>query len=736
MQSNRLNILVVEDNTGDFLLIQEMLHAIKGFKKDIRHVNTLQEAVQEINQQIPDVILLDLSLPDSYGIDSFTHLNDYNSSIPILILSGLNDTTFAHDAVKDGAQDYLVKGDFEENLLAKSILYSIERKASMELLKQSQSSYKLLFESNPIPMYIRNSTDFSIIKANQSAVDHFGYSEKELLEMKVFDLHPADEVEYLRSIISESSGSSGKSTVLNHICKNGDIIIVECRSQQIMIDGEPCMLVLADDITEKRRVQNEALFQAGILENVRDTIFVTDKNGIITYWNEGAELNFGYSKDEIIGENYQILYSEIDKLSVKQEHKEVLSENLQQWEARLISKKATIVWCDIKASLLLNEQDDIIGVIRVCKDVTQSRYYSEKQKETVAMLNSIFNNVNQSVLLIDKDMRLKAFNTNAVKHYIQLLGTELQENKSVSDYLLLDIVDEFTQKFKESLEGNIVQWELAYRFTPTSIKWFSINMSPVSDDSDSVLGVCASLLDITERKEADEKFKGQYEEIESNNKELDRLVKILSHDLKAPMNSVKGLISLAKEVKNPDEFGQYLGMMDKSLVQLETFTNDIIASLKNRGVASKQEVGLKNLIDEVVDELRFAEGGNRMKFINTLDPELTIRSDSALLRSIFTNLISNAIKYQDVNKPDPFVEISSSQFPMIIEIEVKDNGIGISQENQGKIFDQYFTIHNRPDSNGIGLSNVREAVLKLNGSIALESSIDEGSVFKIQIPLS
>ncbi|MEX1189089.1 MAG: PAS domain S-box protein [Bacteroidia bacterium] len=735
MEPQRLNILVIEDNVGDFLIIQEMLNVIRDFRKDVTHVLSLQEAIDHIQKDQPDVILLDLSLPDSYGIDSFTRISNINSSIPILILSGLNDTRFAHDAVKSGAQDYLVKGEFEENLLSKSILYSIERKGSLELLRQSQASYKLLFENNPIPMYIRNMEDFSIIKVNNSAIEHFGYSEEEFLKMKVFDLHPAQELASIMNAIKQSHGISGKSSVFKHVCKNGKVRIVECRAQQIVLEGTVRMLVLADDITEKRRVQEEALFQAGVLKNVRDTIFVTDLNGNITYWNEGAEITFGYLRSEIVGKNFEILYSAIDKSKVRSEQKSVLTGELEQWDTRLISSKDEIVWTNVKGSLLHGENNEVIGVIRVCKDITESKHFSEKQKETVAMLNSIFNNVNQSILLIDKDMRLKAFNSNAVKHHIQLLGEELAENKPLSQFLLPDNLELFTEKFLESLSGNVVQWEMAYRFSPTVVYWFSINMSPVSEENGAVLGVCASLLNITERKHADETFRGQFDEIEKNNKELDKLVKILSHDLKAPMNSVSGLITLAKEVKNPEEFGQYLIMMEKSLEKLETFTNDIIASLKNRGNLVRTDVTLKSLIAEIFDELRFAPGADDIRMVNAIPDDLVIQSDVALLRSIFTNLISNAVKYRDSEKEDMYVEVNTTQYPLLLEIEIKDNGIGISAEHHSKIFDTYYTVQKRADSNGLGLSNVKNSVLKLNGNIELESKQGEGAIFRIQLPL-
>ncbi|MFM2286358.1 MAG: hypothetical protein RLZZ543_1855 [Bacteroidota bacterium] len=734
MKAQRLQILIVEDNTGDFLLIQQMLHEIRDFNKDIIHVSSLQDAISSVENNTPDVILLDLSLPDSYGFDSFQRLNNSNPVIPILILSGLNDTRFAHEAVKNGAQDYLVKGEFEEKLLAKSILYSIERKSSMESVRQSQASYKLLFESNPIPMYIREKDGMRILKVNQSAIDHFGFSEEEFLKMQVTDLHPADEVDLLKHMIRERKGDYSMAEVFHHVRKDGKIITVECRVQETELDGEKCFLVLADDITDKRRVQEEMLFQAGVLKNVRDTIFVTDRKGIITYWNEGAELSFGYSREEIVGKNFDQLYAEVDKLNVKVEQHEILAGRISQWETRLITKDDKIVWTDIKASHLYDENGMVVGIIRVCKDITQSRYFSEKQKETVAMLNSIFNNVNQSIVLLDQSQRVKAFNVIANRQNIQLMGEELHENSAFNDYLLKENRELFAEKFSEAMQDKQVQWEMAYRFSATSVHWYSISLSPVSDEMQNVLGACVSMMNITERKMADEKFRGQFIEIENNNKELDRLVKILSHDLKAPMNSVSGLITLAREEKNPAEFGSYLDMMEKSLKKLETFTNDIIASLRSRGQVITVPISLHEHVQDVIDELRFAQGGESIRFMNEVDASIQLNTDPARLRVILSNLVSNAIKYSDPNKQDRFVKVSCKEYPLLLEMEIEDNGIGISAEHHNRIFESYYKIGDRTDSNGLGLSNVKDAVQKLQGTIEVESTVGLGTIFRIQLP--
>jgi PAS domain S-box-containing protein len=277
--------------------------------------------------------------------------------------------------------------------------------------------------------------------------------------MKVTDLHPLEELEYLRKVISEYKTSNTLPFVFHHVCKDGSILTVECRTQETELDGIPSILVLADDITEKRKAQESMLFQSGVLKNVRDTIFVTDRKGIITYWNEGAEKSFGYKNVEIIGRNFDLLYAEVDKLKTRSEQNEILAGRISQWEAKLITKEDKIVWVDIKASYMFDDAGQVTGIVRVCKDVTQSRFYSEKQKETVATLNSIFNTVNQSIVLLDNVKRIKAFNIIANRQFIQLMGIELQESAFVNDYLLQENWEIFDEKFNLAMQDQQVQWD-------------------------------------------------------------------------------------------------------------------------------------------------------------------------------------------------------------------------------------------------------------------------------------
>jgi DNA-binding response OmpR family regulator len=145
METNlRKAILIVEDNPGDQLLLTELLTSSALSFNQLIYSSTIASAKQVLEENEVDVILLDLSLPDSSGLGSFFSLKPYTYEIPVIILSGLTDTELALKAISEGAQDYLVKDDFDERLLVKTIQYSIERKKSLAALRTSNDRYNLV----------------------------------------------------------------------------------------------------------------------------------------------------------------------------------------------------------------------------------------------------------------------------------------------------------------------------------------------------------------------------------------------------------------------------------------------------------------------------------------------------------------------------------------------------------------------------------------------------------------
>ncbi|HWC58376.1 MAG TPA: response regulator, partial [Verrucomicrobiae bacterium] len=130
----RIRALLIEDNPGDARLIELMLAEADGKAIELRHVERLEDGLRELSNGTIDVVLSDLSVPDSHGLETFQRLHARAPHVPIIVLSGLNDTTVALSAVHQGAQDYLIKGEVNGQLLARSMRYAIERKGMSEQL--------------------------------------------------------------------------------------------------------------------------------------------------------------------------------------------------------------------------------------------------------------------------------------------------------------------------------------------------------------------------------------------------------------------------------------------------------------------------------------------------------------------------------------------------------------------------------------------------------------------------
>jgi two-component system sensor histidine kinase UhpB len=138
-----LKLLIIEDNPGDLFLLQEHLRMI-DLPNEVYHVTALSEVKEVLNKNEMDLCFLDLSLPDSNGIHSFITLNSIIPYTPIIILSGLADMEVSLEAISLGAQEYLLKGDYDDKLLSKSIQYSIERKKMLEKLRSTNERYELV----------------------------------------------------------------------------------------------------------------------------------------------------------------------------------------------------------------------------------------------------------------------------------------------------------------------------------------------------------------------------------------------------------------------------------------------------------------------------------------------------------------------------------------------------------------------------------------------------------------
>jgi signal transduction histidine kinase len=229
-------------------------------------------------------------------------------------------------------------------------------------------------------------------------------------------------------------------------------------------------------------------------------------------------------------------------------------------------------------------------------------------------------------------------------------------------------------------------------------------------------------------------LKQKNEDLVRVNEELDRFVYGLSHDLKAPITSLSGLVNLARTDTNPKNMEEYLSMMQFALDKQEKFIKGIVNFSQNKWArAEQQKINFADMVDQVIAIHKFMPAAAGIRFEKKIGAS-SIYCDAIRLEIVLNNLVSNAIKYHDPEKENRFISIASSIIDRCIIIEVQDNGLGIDEESQPKIFDMFYGSKGR--GSGLGLYIVSETIAKMNGRIKVTSLKGVGSTFTITLPIS
>ncbi|MBC8111380.1 MAG: HAMP domain-containing histidine kinase [Verrucomicrobia bacterium] len=227
----------------------------------------------------------------------------------------------------------------------------------------------------------------------------------------------------------------------------------------------------------------------------------------------------------------------------------------------------------------------------------------------------------------------------------------------------------------------------------------------------------------------------QYNQLEKLNTELDRFVYSVSHDLRSPIASVLGLISISKEETDLEKLQYYISLKEKSMEKLDRFIQDILDYSRNSRMESKiQEINLTQKIASVLELQEFPMKKIDLKQKVIIRQHCPFYSDEGRFTFILNNLITNAIRYYEPNRIQSFIKIYAYVTATQLILKIKDNGIGIGANHLDKIFDMFYRATTQQTGSGLGLYILKEAVTKLNGSVSVASVIDEGTCFTITLP--
>lgn len=226
------------------------------------------------------------------------------------------------------------------------------------------------------------------------------------------------------------------------------------------------------------------------------------------------------------------------------------------------------------------------------------------------------------------------------------------------------------------------------------------------------------------------------QELEKVNQELDRFVYSASHDLRSPISSVRGLINLVQLNPQSPDTKTYMEMMDRQLVGLNKFIEDIVLYSRNTRLAVNTDViYLKRMVDEILLSLQFYPGSDKIAIEVNIREDETLQSDATRVRIVLANLLSNAYKYSNPSRVNSFIKIVSVKTQTHLEISVRDNGSGIDNQYLSKIFDMFFQADDRSEGSGLGLYIVKETLQKIQGTIRVQSEVGKGTEFIVTLPI-
>jgi PAS domain S-box-containing protein len=383
MSNKTVKVLLIEDNPADIRLIREILAEAKGSPFELECADRLATGLACLARGRIDVVLLDLGLPDSQGLSTLVKVQAVALTMPVVVLTILDDEALAVEVVQEGAQDYLVKGQVDSNLLRRSIRYAIERKRAAEALQNSAENFRKIITANADSMLIVN-RDGIVRFVNPAAEALFGRKAEELLG-KHFGF-PA---------------VAGEITEIDIVHKGGETGVAEMRVVETEWEGERAYLASLRDITERKRMveklrQSEEKYST-LVEKGNDGIIII-QDGLVRFANPKMVEITGFSLEEAVGRPFiDFVSPEYRRLTADRYKKRIAGGEVPpRYELEILTKDGRKITMEVNASKIEYEKKP--ADIAILRDITERKQAEEALRELDRMKSEFISNISHELL--------------------------------------------------------------------------------------------------------------------------------------------------------------------------------------------------------------------------------------------------------------------------------------------------------------------------------------------------
>lgn len=639
-----------------------------------------------------------------------------------------------------------------------------ESKRADENLRKSEERYRHLFENHPHPMWIYDRQTLAFLDVNEAAIAKYGFSRQEFLNMTIVDIRPPEDVEQLMNNLAQPRQPLEQSEGWRHRLKDGTIIYVQITSHTFEIDSHESALVIAQDITERKRVEeklrkSEDLFSKAFHGSPSPMTIARQTDGVYIEANMSFLQMVECGREEVIGHtslDLNLIDSKGRSQIIRQLHDQGVIHNVEV-QAKSKSGRRLNLLTSIENTELVGEACTITTMLDITErkqaeealQVVHAELEHKVQERTVelsqanALLQALMDNMPDHIYFKDTQCR---FIRNS-KSQANAIG--LSDPAQVVGKTDFDFFPHAAKAFAEEQEvmrsgKPLIDFEEWVVWPDGRETWVSTTKLPLRDASGQTIGIFGISRDITERKRTEQAIRQlnadlekQAAQMQAANKELEAFSYSVSHDLRAPLRAIDGYTRILVEDYEQildSEGKRVCDVISREARRMGQLIDDLLSfSRLGRREMHSSKIDMKSLAVSVFKELMKEEKGEHIDFQIAKLP--SVRGDVSMMRQVWMNLLSNALKFTS-KKERAIIEVGSQPSRDELIYYVRDTGTGFDMEYSNKLFGVFQRLHSESEfsGTGVGLAIVQRIIHRHGGRVWAEGEVDKGATFYFAFP--
>lgn len=502
---------------------------------------------------------------------------------------------------------------------------------------------------------------------------------------------------------------------------------LEMRSNHDMVqEGKVVRRGIIEDITRRKETLRESELRYQSLVEKLPIGIVIHKHGKLIYANTNAYNSLGATRSkELIGTDVtQFVHPAYRGEVAKRIQQAMDGTPVPMLEQKFIRLDGSEIVVEATAFPFTYREEPAVQV--VFRDITERKETERQMKKNEMLFTKLFESAPMAVVMLDENGRVQEVNNG----FAEMFGYDKETllGKNLNDFIVPeDLKNEGIDLNNLITAHKVVSIETIRKRKNGRLINVILYGVPVMMEN-MTIGIYGVYVDITERKSVEE-------ELKIRNTELDNFVYKVSHDLRAPLSSILGLVNLARLPGNTDNPMDYINLIGEKVDRLDHFIGDVLSHSKNLKLdVSVAKVNLEEVITHTFSDLSYLDGAGDIRR-NVNIEGIDFYNDPWRVSEILRNLISNAIKYRNLDsRIHSEISIKIRVDHLRADISFTDNGIGIDEENLARVFEMFYRASEQSDGSGIGLYIVKNAVDKLGGKISVQSKCGVGTRFHIILP--